>query len=46
LDLLGISELKDSQLEIREVGKNLSCGKEMRTGVPVTAYGGKRTVTV
>ena len=30
-------ELRDSQLEIRDVGKNVSSGKEMRTGVPVTA---------
>jgi hypothetical protein len=39
-------KLKDSQLEIREVEKNSSSGKEMRTGVPVTAYGRNRTVTV
>jgi hypothetical protein len=32
-----IVKLKDSQLEIREVKKNLSSGKEMRTGVPITA---------
>jgi hypothetical protein len=29
-------KLKDRQLEIREVGKNSSSGKEMRMGVPVT----------
>jgi hypothetical protein len=29
--------LKDSQLEIREVEKYSSSGKEMRTEVPVTA---------
>ena len=30
-------KLKDSQLEIREVEKNSNSGKEMGTGVPVTA---------
>jgi len=30
-------KLKDSQLEIKEVEKNSSKGKEMRTGLPVTA---------
>jgi hypothetical protein len=30
-------KLKDSQLEIREVEKNSSSGKEMETGVTVTA---------
>jgi len=30
-------KLRDSPLEIREVEKNSSSGKEMRTGVPVTA---------
>ena len=41
-----IAKLKDSQLEIREVEKNSSSGKEMGTGVPVTAYGRNRRVTV
>jgi hypothetical protein len=39
-------KLKHSQLEIRELGKNSSSGKEKRMGVPVTTYGHKRTVTV
>ena len=39
-------KLKDSQLEIREVEKKSSSGKEMETGVPVTAQGRERTVTV
>jgi len=39
-------KLKDSQMEIKEVEKNSSSGKEMEMGVPVTAYGCKRTVTV
>jgi hypothetical protein len=30
-------KLKDSQLEIREVKKNSSSGKEMETGVAVAA---------
>ena len=39
-------KLKDSQLEIRVVKKNSSSGKEMETGVAVTAYGCRRTVSV
>ena len=39
-------KLKDSELEIREVEKKSSSGKEMRTEVPDTAQGRKRTVTV
>jgi len=39
-------KLKDNQLKIREMEKYSSSGKEMRTGVPITAYGRKRTVTV
>ena len=38
-------KLKDSQLEIREVEKNSSSGKEMETGMPVTAKGCLRTVS-
>jgi len=38
-------KLKDSHLEIREVGKNPRIRKEMETGVPVTAYGRNGTVT-
>jgi len=39
-------KLKDSHLESREVGKNPRIGKEMETGVPVTAYGHNGTVAV
>jgi len=39
-------KLKDSQLEIKEVERNSSSWKEMRKGMPVTAQGRNRTVTV
>jgi len=45
LGLLGNSEIKNSHLEIREVVKNSSSGKEMETDVLVTAYGRDRILT-
>ena len=39
-------KLKDSQLEIREEGEKNQVVEKKRTEMPVTAYGGNRTITV